>query len=105
MNRVSQILTQNVSYDVLNSFRALADRDDVSRIIFQHRARERRFKKKKTRNQHYLYFSKEKVLVKFLVQQNAFERFVRIKHVRSIIFSLVRQRISADRSSKPFERN
>lgn len=105
MDRASQVLAQDVPYDVPNSFRALADRGDVPRTTLQHRARGRRSKKEKAQSQHYLYISEEKALIKFLVQQDALGRPVRIKHVRSIVFSLARQRTLAERPSKPLGKN
>ena len=105
MDRASQVLAQDVPYDVPNSFRTLADRGDVPRTTLQHRARGRRSKEEKAQSQHYLYLSEEKALIKFLLQQDALGRPIRIKHVRSIAFSLARQRTPADRPSKPPGRN
>ena len=87
------------------SFRALADHGDVPRTTLQHRARGRRSIEEKAQSQLYLYPWEEKALVKFLVQQDALGRSVRIKYVRSIAFSLARQRSSTDRPSKPPGRN
>ena len=105
MNKLSQVLARDLSKDVPKSFRALADHSDVSRTTLQHRAHDWRFKKEKIQSQHYLYSWKAKVLVKFLIQQNALERSVRIKYIRSIVFSLARQQLSTNRSSKSSSKN
>jgi hypothetical protein len=57
-----------------------------------HRARGRWSIEEKAQSQQYLYPWEEKALVKFLVQQDALGRSVRIKYVRSIAFSAARQR-------------
>jgi len=42
MNRVSQVLTQDVSFNVSKSYRALANYDEIPHSTLHHRARERR---------------------------------------------------------------
>lgn len=92
MDKASQVLAQGLPEGVPNSFRALADHSDVPRTTLQHRARGRRSKEEKAQSQHYLYPWEAKALVKFLVQQDALGRSVRIKYLRPIAFSLARQR-------------
>jgi hypothetical protein len=106
MDKASQVLAQGCPHGVRKSFRALADHSDVARTTLQHRARGRRSIEEKAQSQHYLYPWEEKALVKFLVQQDALGRSVRIKHVASIAFSLARQRRTpTDRPSKPPGKN
>jgi hypothetical protein len=104
-DRASQVLAQGVPPGVPKSFRALADHGDVPRTTLQHRARGRRSIEEKAQSQHYLYPWEEKALVKFLAQQDALGRFVRIKYARSIAFSLACQRPPTDRPSKSPGRN
>ena len=100
MDRPSQVLAQGFPEGVHRSFRALADHSDVPRTTLQYRTRGRRSKEEKAQSQHYLYSWEAKTLVKFLVQQDALGRPVRIKYIRPIAFSLVRQRPPKDRPSK-----
>jgi len=105
MDKASQVLAQGVPPGVPKSFRALADHGDVPRTTLQHLARGRRSIEEKAQSQHYLYPWEEKALVKYLVQQDALGRPVRIKYIRSIAFSLARQQPPTDRPSKPPGRN
>jgi hypothetical protein len=91
MDKASQVLAQGVPPGVPKSFRTLADHGDVPRTTLQHRARGRRSKEEKARSQHYLYPWEAKALVRFLVQQDALGRPVRIKYIPSIAFSLARR--------------
>jgi hypothetical protein len=84
IDRASQALAEGLPEGVSRSFRALADHSDVARTTLQHRARGRRSKEQKAKDQQYLYPWEEKALAKFLIQQDALGRLVRIKHVRSI---------------------
>jgi hypothetical protein len=88
MDKASQALAQSLPEGVSISFRGRADHTSVPRTTLQHRARGRRSKEVKNEGQRYLYPWEEKALVKFLVQQDALGRSVRIKYVRSIAFSL-----------------
>ncbi|KAL6712956.1 hypothetical protein ACLMJK_009511 [Lecanora helva] len=97
MDKASQVLAQSLPEGTPKSFRALADHSDVPRTTLQHRARGRRSKEEKAQSQHYLYPWEAKALVKFLVQQDAIGRPVRIKYLRPIAFSLARQRPLMDR--------
>ena len=104
-DRASQVLAQGCPAGVPNSFRSLADHGDVPRTTLQHRARGRRSLQDKAQSQQYLRTWEEKALVKFLIQQDALGRPVRIKYVPSIAFSLARRRPSTDRPSKPPGKN
>ena len=88
MDKASQELARSVPEGVSKSFRARADHSDVPRTTLQHRARGRRSKEEKAPSQQYLYPWEEKALVRFLVQQDALGRSVRMKYLRSIAFSL-----------------
>ena len=105
MDKPSQVLTQGLPEGVRKSFRALADHSDVPRTTLQHRARGRQSREEKAQSQHYLYQWEAKALVKFLVQQDALGRSVRIKYLRPIAFGLARQRPPKDRSSKSPSKN
>lgn len=105
MDKASQVLAQGLPEGVSKSFRALADHSDVPRTTLQHRARGRRSMEEKAQSQQYLYPWEAKALVKFLVQQDALGRPVRIKYIRSIAFSLAHQRPTADRPSNPPNKN
>lgn len=105
MDKASQGLAQGLPEGVPKSFRGLADHGKVPRTTLQHRARGRRSKEEKAQSQHYLYPWEAKALVKFLVQQDALGRSVRIKYIRLIAFSLACQRPLADRPSKPPYKN
>jgi hypothetical protein len=59
----------------------------------------------KAQSQQYLYPWEAKALIKFLVQQDALGRPVRIKYIRSIAFNLACQRPPADRPSNPPYKN
>jgi hypothetical protein len=83
-DRASQALAEGLPEGVSRSFRALAGHSDVARTTLQHRARGRRSKEQKAKDQQYLHPWEEKALAKFLIQQDALGRLVRIKHVRSI---------------------
>ena len=91
------------------SFRVLADYGNVPRTTLQHRARGRMSieEKGQSQSQQYLYPWEEKTLVKYLIQEDALGRSVRIKYIRSIAFSfsLARQRATKDRPSQPPGRN
>ena len=99
------MLAQGCPAGVPNSFRALADHGDVPRTTLQHRARGRRSLQDKAQSQQYLHTWEEKALVKFLLQQDALGRPVRIKYVPSIAFNLARRRPLIDRPSKPPGKN
>ena len=101
----SQVLVQGCLAGYPNSLRALADHGDVPRTTLQHRARGRRSLQDKAQSQQYLRTWEEKALVKFLIQQDALGRPVRIKYVPSMAFSLARRRPPADRPSKPPGKN
>jgi hypothetical protein len=105
MDKASQILVEGLPEGVPNSFRRLVVHSKVARTTLQHRARGRRSKEEKAQSQHYLYPWEAKALIKFLVQQDALGRPVRVKYIRSIAFSLACQRPPADRPSKPPYRN
>ena len=105
MDKSSQVLAQGLPEGVRKSFRALADHSDVPRTTLQHRARGRRSREEKAQSQHYLYPWEAKALVKFLVQQDALGRSVRIKYIRPIAFGLARQRPPKDRPSKSPSKN
>lgn len=79
MDKASQVLAQGVPAGMPKSFRALADHSDVPRITLQHRARGRRSIEENAQSQQYLYPWEAKTLVKFLAQQDALGRSVRIK--------------------------
>jgi hypothetical protein len=100
-DRASQALAQGVPPGVPKSFRSLADHSDIPRTTLQHRARGRRSLKEKAQSQQYLYQWEEKALVKFLVQQDALGRPVRVKYLRSIALNLARQRTSNKRNPPP----
>jgi hypothetical protein len=78
---------------------------DVPRTTLQHRARGRCSKKEKDNGQGYLYFWEEKALVRFVVQQDALGRSIRMKYLHLIAFSLASQRPPADRPNKAPYRN
>ncbi|KAF1817836.1 uncharacterized protein K489DRAFT_305759, partial [Dissoconium aciculare CBS 342.82] len=59
----------------------------------------------KAQSQLYLRSSEEIALVRFLLQQDALGQPVRVKHVRSIAFSLACSRILADKPDKPPGKN
>jgi hypothetical protein len=80
MDKASQVLAQGIPSGVRKSFHALADHSDVARTTLQHRAHGRRSIEKKAKSQHYLHSWEEKAFVKFLVQQDALGRPVRIKY-------------------------
>ena len=106
MDKASLVLANGVPVGTRRSFRALADHGDVARTTLQHRARGRRSNEEKARSQQYLHIWEEKALVKFLVQQDAIGRPVRIKYVGLIAFSLARRRQAVeDRPRKPPGRN
>jgi hypothetical protein len=101
MDRASQVLAQDVPPGMRRSFRALADHGDVARTTLQRRARGRRSIEEKARSQHYLHSWEEKALVKFLVQQHALGRPVRIKYLGPIAYNLAcRRPAAAARPSK-----
>jgi len=54
MNKASQVLAQGVLVDVLKSYRALANHDEIPHSILHHRARERRSLEQKIKSQQYL---------------------------------------------------
>ena len=97
MDEASQALAQGVPPGVRRSFRALAEHSGVARTTLQHRARNRPSMKEKAQRQQYLYPWEEKALVKFIVQQDALGRPIRMKYAGSIAFSLARQRPPTDR--------
>jgi hypothetical protein len=106
MDKASQVLAQGSPDGVRKSFRALADHSDVARTALQHHALGRRSNQEKAQSQHYLHPWEEKAPVKFLAQQDALGRLIRIKHVASIAFSLARQRRTlTDRPGKPPGKN
>ena len=104
-DRASQVLAEGVPPGMPRSFRALADHCNVPRTTLQHRVRGRRSVEEKAQSQYYLYPWEAKAFVKFLVHQDALERSVQIKHVRSIAWSLTCQRPPSDRLSKPSSKN
>lgn len=104
-DRASQALAEGLPNGTVKSFRALADYTDVPRTTLQHRARGRQSVQDKAQKQQCLYPWEEKALVKFIIQQDALGRPVRIKYVSSIAYSLARQRIERDRPCRPPGKN
>ncbi|KFA81301.1 hypothetical protein S40288_04870 [Stachybotrys chartarum IBT 40288] len=101
MDKASQVLARGVPPGSCRSFPALADHGNVARTTLQHRARGRRSIKEKAQSQQYLRPWEEKALVKFLIQQDALGRPVRIKYLGPIAFTLAcRRQILSDRPRK-----
>jgi hypothetical protein len=96
-DRASQVLAQGCPTGVPKSFRALADHGDALRTTLQHRARGRQSLQDKAQSQQCLRPWEEKALVKFLIQQDALGRPVRIKYIPSVALSPARRRPPADR--------
>jgi hypothetical protein len=105
MDKASQVLIEGLPEGVNRLFRALVDYSEVPCTTLQHRARGRRSREEKAQSQQYLYPWEAKAVVRFLIQQDALGRSVRIKYLRSIAFSLASQRPPADRPSKPPSKN
>jgi hypothetical protein len=105
MDKASQELARSIPEGESKSFRARAEHSDVPRTTLQHRARGRPSKQEKDEGQRYLYPWEENALVRFVVQQDALGRPIRMKYLRSIAFSLASQRPPVDRPSKPPYRN
>ena len=105
MDPASQVLAEVVPPGISNSLRARAHRRNVPRTTVQHRARGRDSLRVKAQRQQYLSPWEEKALVKFLIQQDALGRPVRIKYVGSIAFKLACRRPPANRPSKPPGKN
>ena len=79
MDRASQVLAQDLPPGVRRTYSALAEHSDVARSTLHHRARGRRSKEEKNQSQQYLTPSKEKAVVKFLLQMSDIGQPVRIK--------------------------
>jgi DDE superfamily endonuclease len=105
MDKASQELARSIPEGESKTFRARADRSNVPRTTLQHRARGRPSKKEKDDGQRYLYPWEEQALVRFIVQQDALGRSIRMKYLRLIAFGLASQRPLADRPDKPPYRN
>jgi hypothetical protein len=104
-DRATQVLDEFHTSSVVSSLRHAAENGNVPRTTLQHRARGRRSLLEKAQSQQYLRPSGETALVRFLVHQDALGQPVRVKHVRSIAFSLACSRVVADRPSKPPGKN
>ncbi|KEY70102.1 hypothetical protein S7711_10297, partial [Stachybotrys chartarum IBT 7711] len=101
MDKASKVLARGLPPGSRRSFRALADHGNVARTTLQHRARGRRSIQEKAQSQQYLHSWEEKALVKFLIQQDALGRPVRIKYLGPMAFTLAcRRRIPTDRPRK-----
>lgn len=70
MNEVSQVLMQDVSHDVSNSYCVLADHNNVSCFTLHHCACEQHSIEEKTQSQQYLTLWKENVIIIFLLQMS-----------------------------------
>jgi len=105
MDEASQELARSIPEGESKSFRARAEHSGVARTTLQHRARGRPSKEEKDAGQGYLYPWEENALVRLMVQQDALGRPIRMKHLRSIAFSLASQRPPADRPDNPPYRN
>lgn len=105
MNKINQMLTYDVSFDVFNSSRVLANHEEISHSILHYRAREQRSLKQKIKSQQCLISWEENALIKFLLQMLDFEQFVRIKFISSLTFNITHQRFLWDKSHKSSNKN
>lgn len=105
MDDASQALIDNDVSSEKRSFRAQSRRSNVPHSTLHHRARGRPSLVQKAQSQQYLTPWEEKALVKFLVQQDALGRPVRIKYISSIAFNLARRRTTSERPLKPPGKN
>lgn len=101
MDRASQVLAADLPEGIPNTYAARAAHGDVPTSTLHHRDRGRPSREAKAQSQRYLTPYEENAVVEFLLQQKAFGRPVRMKHIPSIAFSATRNRPPADRPLKP----
>jgi hypothetical protein len=101
MDRASQVLAVDLPDGIPDTYAARAAHGDVPISTLNHRALGRRSREAKAQSQRYLTPYEENAVVEFLLQQKAFGRPVRMKHIPSIAFSATRNRPPADRPLKP----
>ncbi|KAF2191907.1 hypothetical protein K469DRAFT_732021 [Zopfia rhizophila CBS 207.26] len=101
----SQVLAQRLRPHVPRTFAALAEQGNVPLSTLHHRHQGRRSKAAQAQLQQYLTPEEEKALVRFLLLMSSLGHPVRIKFIRSLAYSIARQRSTADRPIKPPYKN
>jgi hypothetical protein len=100
MDPASQALAQRLPEGVPDTFAARSEYSDVPVSTLIHRRLGRRSREEQAQSQQYLTREEEKALVKFLLQMSSLGQPVRIKYLRSLAFSIARQRSTKNKPMK-----
>ncbi|XP_014551484.1 hypothetical protein COCVIDRAFT_20277 [Bipolaris victoriae FI3] len=104
MDPASQALAQRLPKGVRDTCAARSEHGDVPISTLIHRRLGRRSRAEQAQSQQYLPREEEKALVKFLLLMSSLGQPVRVKYLRSLAFSIARQR-STKKSIKRLEKN
>jgi hypothetical protein len=105
MDPASQALVQGLRSDVRITYAALSEQSNVPLSTLHHRAQGRLSKQETAQRRQYLTPEEEKAVVNFLLLMCALGQPVRIKFVPSLAFSIVRQRSTSNKPTKPPGKN
>ncbi|PSN58569.1 hypothetical protein BS50DRAFT_510214, partial [Corynespora cassiicola Philippines] len=101
MDKASQALTEPLPEGIPDTYAARAAHYNVPLATLHARARGRRSREAKARDQQYLYPYEENAVSDFLTQCAALGQPVRVKYIPAIAYSATRHRPEADRPLKP----
>ncbi|KAF5848074.1 hypothetical protein GGP41_009307 [Bipolaris sorokiniana] len=100
MDPASQALAQRLPEGVRDTCAARSEHGDVPVSTLIHRRLGRRSRAEQAQSQQYLTQEEEKALVKFLLLMSSLGQPVRVKYLRSLAFSIARQRFTKSESIK-----
>lgn len=100
MDPASQALAERLPEGVRDTFAARSEYSNVPISTLIHRRRGRRSREEQAQSQQYLTREEERALVKFLLLMSSLGQPVRIKYLRSLAFSIARQRSTKNKSIK-----
>ncbi|KAK3216205.1 hypothetical protein GRF29_8g2550851 [Pseudopithomyces chartarum] len=100
MDPASQALVERLPEGVRDTFAARSEYSNVPISTLIHRRRGRRSREEQAQGQQYLTREEERALVKFLLLMSSLGQPVRIKYLRSLAFSIARQRSTKNKSIK-----
>ncbi|KAL6169836.1 hypothetical protein ACJQWK_04830 [Exserohilum turcicum] len=105
MDPASQALAQRLPKGVRNTCAARSEHGNVPISTLIHRRLGRRSRAEQAQSQQYLTREEEKALVKFLLLMSSLGQPVRVKYLRSLAFSIARQRSTKSESIKRLGKN
>jgi hypothetical protein len=105
MDPASRALAQALPAGVADTYANRSEYGHAPLSTVIHRDHGRRSREEHAESQQYLTRDEEKALVRFLLLKSSLGQPVRIKFVRSLAFSIARQRLPANRPSKPPGKN